>query len=640
MKPIIAQVFRKFPATAIALQILIWSSSAICDQVVTCLQDCHHFEGECMNAANDCSIDRDNCMSGCAEKNPFPTSHTASFLRALSRWDERKNQMCMRPCVQAHKDCMKACPSNTFATGLNVCFGKCGRPVPGSIRSLGSRKSWSANALCMRACLKDWFLVQWPAVESVRQCISNNDVHFGTCVTECESGFPGWNGGFCNAWCFAREAYPFCNPAQRGLCSGGSLGEEDYDLRNCMPKDSDSIACPAHCYQELMKCGDGQRFWSCRCKFQLSGICTYMPDTGAFGQYLPDYPGRCDKPPVLQALSETKFVSLSRCVDHCEAQAAKCPCGCRQVTQCKLKADVCYSSCLGMPLTESIHRNFVPRFACHSFTQNLPECSSCLPSMADEFVDSNTFEHQDAVRKLFPPWEPVDRIEAKDLVWVSIPSGTFQMGARDWSDSQPVHSVAVPSFQMSKTEVTVSQYQSCVNAGTCTAPTNPNCRQSWDDAPVVCVDWDQSKTFCSWAGGRLCSEAEWEYAARNGSAGNRYPWGDTDPTWDDAVWLTGSSIARSGPEAGCSKSAGNNTWGVCDLAGNVAEWVEDDFHRGYTGAPSDGSAWVNSPRASSRVDRGGDFRGERAAFLRGSFRQASDPSDAGHRLGSRCCRTQ
>lgn len=222
---------------------------------------------------------------------------------------------------------------------------------------------------------------------------------------------------------------------------------------------------------------------------------------------------------------------------------------------------------------------------------------------------------------------------------VSIPGGMFQMGTTDWSNAQPVHSVMVPAFSMGKTEVTVAQYQSCVTAGRCEAPySGGSCTLGADDAPVMCVDWDQAKAYCAFAGGRLCSEAEWEFAARNGSAGNLYPWGDTDPTSDNAVWSE-NHPSLSGPAAGCSKSAGNDTWGVCDLAGNVSEWVEDDYHSDYTGAPTDGSARVDGYR-TLRVYRGGAFGDFNAFFLRGSYRVDLDPSrDGVVGLGARCCKS-
>jgi formylglycine-generating enzyme required for sulfatase activity len=226
--------------------------------------------------------------------------------------------------------------------------------------------------------------------------------------------------------------------------------------------------------------------------------------------------------------------------------------------------------------------------------------------------------------------------------WVTIPGGTYQMGATDVAggDAQPVHPVTVSGFGMSRTEVTVCQYQSCVTAGTCTAVQGS---QSGDDHPVVWVDWNQSSAFCTWAGGRHCTEAEWEYAARNGSAGNLYPWGDTDPTCDGAVFgepLDGGSCSGvSGPAPACSMPAGNNRWGICDLAGNVWEWVEDDWHDSYTGAPSDGSAWVDSPRDLRRMVRGGCFN-SLPEFLRASVRafDYDAPVFACDSHGIRCCR--
>jgi formylglycine-generating enzyme required for sulfatase activity len=220
--------------------------------------------------------------------------------------------------------------------------------------------------------------------------------------------------------------------------------------------------------------------------------------------------------------------------------------------------------------------------------------------------------------------------------WVSIPGGMFQMGSTNNSYEEPVHQVTMPSFQMGRTEVLACQYGACVTAGACTSTGGA---QWGDDRPVVYVNWTQSREYCQWAGGRLCSESEWEYAARNGSANATYPWGNVDPTCDNAVF-SGGGCSPSAPSAACSKPAGNDTWGVCDLAGNVWEWVEDDWHSDYTGAPTNGSAWVDSPRASARIFRGGSF-GYGADYLRGSTRLGNyyGPSAYVGFLGARCCRS-
>ena len=82
---------------------------------------------------------------------------------------------------------------------------------------------------------------------------------------------------------------------------------------------------------------------------------------------------------------------------------------------------------------------------------------------------------------------------------------------------------------------------------------------------------------------------------------------------------------------------------VCDLAGNVWEWVEDDYHSDYTGASTNGSAWVDSPRASVRVIRGGGFSNFDADVLRGAYRYVGYHSIGYYHhgyLGARCCKSQ
>jgi formylglycine-generating enzyme required for sulfatase activity len=212
----------------------------------------------------------------------------------------------------------------------------------------------------------------------------------------------------------------------------------------------------------------------------------------------------------------------------------------------------------------------------------------------------------------------------------------------------PEHWVTVPTFEMTETEVTVAQYEVCVNdGGACTAPgTGTNCNwndSGYEDHPVNCVDWNQARDFCAWAGGRLPTEAEWEYAARSRgpSSSYTYPWGTASATCSYAV-MDDNFPHNDGCGTGrtwsvCSKPAGNTVQGLCDMAGNVWEWVEDDYHSDYTYAPADGSAWVDSPRASDRVSRSGGF-GYNAVFMRAASRVYNYPSDSNYDLGFRCAR--
>jgi iron(II)-dependent oxidoreductase len=223
--------------------------------------------------------------------------------------------------------------------------------------------------------------------------------------------------------------------------------------------------------------------------------------------------------------------------------------------------------------------------------------------------------------------------------WTAIPSGTFYMGSdTGGADEKPVHPVTVPSFEIMDTEVTVEMYRLCVDDYACTLPaTDSLC--NWDVSgrdhhPVNCVDWHQAVDFCRWAGGRLPSEAEWEYAARSAGQDILYPWGDDLPTCDRANY-TG---CEDDTWAVCSAATGNTSQGLCDMGGNVWEWVQDWYHDNYTGAPSNGGVW-ESPAGEYRVLRGGSWH-VLAGGLRTSYRSQAYPDAAFSYYGFRCARSK
>jgi formylglycine-generating enzyme required for sulfatase activity len=210
------------------------------------------------------------------------------------------------------------------------------------------------------------------------------------------------------------------------------------------------------------------------------------------------------------------------------------------------------------------------------------------------------------------------------------------------SNENPYHPVTVPAFKIDKYEVTVSQYQACNTASpsTCTAPsTGGQC--NWgvsgrESHPINCVDWNQAKAYCAWAGKRLPSEAEWEKAAR-GTDGRKYPWGNTGLDCNHAVMSVSPCSISSTAVVG-SKPQGISPYGALDMIGNVWEWVEDDYHSSYTGAPSDGKAWVDTTRTSGRVLRGGSWGHYYANYLRSSYRNDYNPALGYDYLGFRCSR--
>jgi len=237
------------------------------------------------------------------------------------------------------------------------------------------------------------------------------------------------------------------------------------------------------------------------------------------------------------------------------------------------------------------------------------------------------------------------------LVWLSIPGGTFSMGSTEGeTDERPVHQVAVNVFLMSRSEVTVGQYLACVRAGACRAPDpGDGCMsdnrayctwsQGTEDHPVNCVTWKQARAFCRWAGGRLPSEAEWEYAARSGLSSRRFPWGNHEATCRLAVMNEGGAgCGQQSTDSVCSRPAGNTAHGLCDMAGNVWEWVEDCWRDSYRGAPVDGSPAVKGCHPDyGRVLRGGSW-GSFSTGMRASVRSPNAQArriNCGHN-GFRC----
>jgi formylglycine-generating enzyme required for sulfatase activity len=203
----------------------------------------------------------------------------------------------------------------------------------------------------------------------------------------------------------------------------------------------------------------------------------------------------------------------------------------------------------------------------------------------------------------------------------SISGGSFMMGCStnlgtcENAAEKPYHQVTVKSFEMMKHEVTALEYVVCFESGSCTAPKITDELCNWGDSrqdqlPITCVDWYQARAYCKWAGGRLPTEAEWEYAAKSEGKDYLYPWGNETATCNYAMMDDHTHIDGCDKDSYwvmCFKPNGNSEQGLCDLMGNVWEWVEDDWHSNYSGAPSDGGAWIENPRDISRVVRGGAF---------------------------------
>ena len=239
-----------------------------------------------------------------------------------------------------------------------------------------------------------------------------------------------------------------------------------------------------------------------------------------------------------------------------------------------------------------------------------------------------------------------------EVSWVKVYGHEFPIGGSLLAkDDTPVRWVNVKSFEMSISEVTNAQYKRCVDAKVCTPPhwDDGTCEVSGGrrvkrgplpaqmrrgDMPVVCVDWDQATRYAQWVGGRLLSESEWEFAARSGDRFYLYPWGREDATCHLAVMNNGreDGCGFESMLPVCSKPRGHSSAGVCDLVGNVWEWVADSYRPSYLEIPQDGTPLVGG---GVKVIRGGSFVGDRQELLsstRGQYNQREVANIIGFRV--------
>ncbi len=289
--------------------------------------------------------------------------------------------------------------------------------------------------------------------------------------------------------------------------------------------------------------------------------------------------------------------------------------------------------------------------------------------------------------------------EAPPPGMVLIPGGTFQMGSTEFKESQPIHTVTVKGFWIDATEVTNEQFEAFVKATgyktiaervpdakqfpdakpedlkpfsavftpPAKPPSGPDIRQWWsrvygadwrhpdgpgssitgkEKYPVVHISWVDADAYAKWAGKRLPTEAEWEFAARGGRDGRKYSWGDEFKPGGKAMANTwqgtfpNSNLVEDGHRTAAPVgSYPPNDYGLYDMAGNVWEWCADWYTEDYfKESPKDNPQGPGDPGTKRKVQKGGSFLCSEnyCARYKAGARHSGEFEDAADHIGFRC----
>lgn len=219
-------------------------------------------------------------------------------------------------------------------------------------------------------------------------------------------------------------------------------------------------------------------------------------------------------------------------------------------------------------------------------------------------------------------------IDGSVLLWV--PGGTFQMGCihPNFPQEAPVHPVTLSGYWMGKNEVTVGQYRQFCTATNRAMPPEPFFGWIDDSHPVVNVTWDDCVAYADWAGLKLPTEAQWEFAATGGD-GRTYPWGDT---WDPSKCINNVDGLRTSSASVGSCPSGASPLGMLDMVGNVSCWSSDWYGPYSSGAQTNPTGPATG---EERTLRGSPWLDDLPYWYRGTLRGELSPGARSPYVGFR-----
>lgn len=226
---------------------------------------------------------------------------------------------------------------------------------------------------------------------------------------------------------------------------------------------------------------------------------------------------------------------------------------------------------------------------------------------------------------------------------VVIPAGSFTMGNDRqigmFPDGRPAHIVTIKrSLAVGKYSVTFDEWDACVAAGGCGGYRPKDLVWGRGRLPVANVNWQDAQNYTQWLSKktgkqyRLLSEAEWEYAARAGTTTARY-WGEDigsnhanccGSQWNETKLAPVGTFAPNG-------------FGLHDMLGHIWQWTQDCWHKDYSGAPADGSAWIDGGNCTKRTMRGGNYQSP-SYIVRVANRNLDDAAGRAYGIGFRVAR--